>query len=87
MAEILVFLLVGLVVGVIARLLMPGPDPIGILGTIVVGIVGAIVGGYLWIAAFGNEEGPEWIGSIIVAMVLLWVYRKMAYGRRSSTTL
>lgn len=81
MAEFLVFLLVGLVVGVIARLLMPGPDPIGILGTIIVGIVGAIVGGYLWIAVFGNSEGPEWIGSIVVAMVLLFIYRKMTVGR------
>ena len=81
MAEFLVFLLVGLVVGVIARLLMPGPDPIGILGTIIVGIVGAIVGGYLWIALFGNSEGPEWIGSIVMAMVLLFIYRKMTYGR------
>ena len=87
MAEFLVFLLVGLVVGVIARLLMPGPDPIGILGTIVVGIVGAIVGGYLWIALFGNSEGPEWIGSIVVAMLLLFVYRKMTLGRGTSTTL
>lgn len=85
MAEFLVFLLVGLVVGVIARLLMPGPDPIGILGTIIVGIVGAIVGGYLWIAVFGNTEGPEWIGAILVAMALLFLYRKFAYGRRGST--
>ncbi|MDQ4065920.1 MAG: GlsB/YeaQ/YmgE family stress response membrane protein [Actinomycetota bacterium] len=85
MAEFLVFLLVGLVVGVIARLLMPGPDPIGILGTILVGIVGAIVGGYLWIAIFGNTEGPEWIGAILVAMLLLFVYRRMTFGRRSTT--
>ena len=85
MAEFLVFLLVGLVVGVIARLLMPGPDPIGILGTILVGIVGAIVGGYLWIALFGNSEGPEWIGSILVAMGLLYLYRRMTFGRRSTT--
>lgn len=84
MAEFLVFLLVGLVVGVIARLLMPGPDPVGILGTILVGIVGAIVGGYLWIAVFGNTEGPEWIGSILVAMGLLYLYRRMTFGRRST---
>lgn len=84
MGEFLVFLLVGLVVGVIARLLMPGPDPIGILGTIIVGIVGAIVGGYLWIAIWGNTRGPEWIGSILVAMGLLWVYRRMTYGRRTT---
>lgn len=85
MAEFLVFLLVGLVVGVIARLLMPGPDPIGILGTILVGIVGAIVGGYLWIAVFGNTEGPEWIGSILVAMGLLYLYRRMTLGRGGTT--
>ncbi len=84
MAEFLVFLLVGLVVGVIARLLMPGPDPIGILGTILVGIVGAVIGGYLWIAWRGNTEGPEWIGSIVVAMLLLFVYRRMTYGRSTN---
>lgn len=84
MGEFLVFLLVGLVVGLVARLLMPGPDPIGILGTIIVGIVGAIVGGYLWIAIFGNTRGPEWIGAILVAMGLLFVYRRMTFGRRTT---
>ena len=83
MAEIIVFILVGLVVGVVARLLMPGRDPIGIIGTILVGIVGAIVGGYLWKAVFGNTEDVEWIGSIIVAMLLLWIYRRMSMGRRT----
>lgn len=81
MADIIVFIIVGLVVGLLARLLMPGRDPIGILGTIVVGIVGAIVGGYLWAAIFGNTEGVEWIGSILVAMALLWVYRRMTISR------
>jgi uncharacterized membrane protein YeaQ/YmgE (transglycosylase-associated protein family) len=64
--------------------LLPGRDPIGIVGTILVGIVGAIVGGYLWRAAFGNSNGVEWIGSIIVAMALLALYRKMAMGRSTS---
>jgi uncharacterized membrane protein YeaQ/YmgE (transglycosylase-associated protein family) len=80
--EILFFIIVGLVVGVLARLLLPGRDPIGVLGTIVVGIIGAIVGGYLWIAIFGNDqEGVAWIGSILVAMGILFLYRKMTYGR------
>jgi uncharacterized membrane protein YeaQ/YmgE (transglycosylase-associated protein family) len=79
--EIIYFILIGLVIGVLARLLMPGRDPIGIIGTILVGIVGAIVGGYLWRAIFGQTEGVEWIGSIIVAMALLWIYRKMTFGR------
>jgi uncharacterized membrane protein YeaQ/YmgE (transglycosylase-associated protein family) len=81
--EIIYFILIGLVIGVLARLLMPGRDPIGFIGTILVGIVGAIVGGYLWRAVFGQTEGVEWIGSILVAMGLLWVYRKMTYGRGS----
>jgi uncharacterized membrane protein YeaQ/YmgE (transglycosylase-associated protein family) len=80
--EIIVFILVGAVIGVLARLIMPGPDPIGIIGTILVGIVGAIVGGYLWRAIFGQTEGVEWIGSILVAMALLWIYRRMTFGRR-----
>ena len=85
MAEFLTLLLVGLVIGIVARLLMPGRDPIGIVGTIVVGILGAVIGGYLWIALF--EDGPEWIGAIVVAMVLLFLYRKMTYGRTTNNTL
>jgi uncharacterized membrane protein YeaQ/YmgE (transglycosylase-associated protein family) len=79
--NLLVYILVGLIVGVIARALLPGRDPIGIIGTILVGIVGAVAGGYLWKAVFGNTEGVEWIGSILVAMALLWVYRMMVIGR------
>jgi len=79
--DLLLYIVVGLVVGGLARLLMPGRDPIGIIGTLVVGIVGAIVGGYAWRALFGNSEGVEWIGSILVAMALLWVYRQVTVGR------
>jgi len=86
MGELLVFIVVGLVVGLLARALLPGHDPIGILGTIVVGIVGAIVGGYLWRAAFGDSNGVEWLGSILMAIVLLWAYRKMAMSRTTGRT-
>ena len=85
--EFIVFLLVGLVVGVVARLLMPGPDPIGILGTIIVGCVGALIGGYLWTAVFGQNEGVAWIGSILVAMALLFLYRRLTVGRTSRRTV
>jgi uncharacterized membrane protein YeaQ/YmgE (transglycosylase-associated protein family) len=85
MGDLLVFLLVGLVVGIIARALMPGHDPIGILGTILVGCVGAVIGGYLWAALFGETQGVEWIGSILMAVGLLWIYRRMTMGR--TTTL
>lgn len=85
--EFIVFLLVGLVVGVVARLLMPGPDPIGILGTIIVGCVGALIGGYLWAAVFGPNEGVAWIGSILMAMGLLFLYRRLTVGRTSRRTV
>ena len=85
--EFIVFLLVGLVVGVVARLLMPGPDPIGILGTIIVGCVGALIGGYLWAAVFGPNEGVAWIGSILMAMALLFLYRRLTVGRTSRRTV
>ncbi len=85
--EFIVFLLVGLVVGVVARLLMPGPDPIGILGTIIVGCVGALIGGYLWTAVFGPNEGVAWIGAILVAMAMLFLYRRLTLGRTSRRTV
>lgn len=88
MGEIIVFILVGLVVGALARLLLPGKDPIGIIGTILVGIVGAVIGGYLFSAVFNLNDsgGVAWIGSIIVAMLLLFLYRKMTYGRDTTRT-
>jgi uncharacterized membrane protein YeaQ/YmgE (transglycosylase-associated protein family) len=87
--EIIVFILVGLVVGVLARLLLPGRDPIGIVATIAIGVVGAIIGGYLFSAVFdlNDNGGVAWIGSILMAMLLLFLYRKMTYGRDHRTTV
>jgi uncharacterized membrane protein YeaQ/YmgE (transglycosylase-associated protein family) len=79
------FILAGIIIGFLARLLLPGKDPIGIVGTIILGIVGALIGGYLWEALFGPNAGVSWIGSVIVAMVLLFIYRKMTYGRTTTT--
>ena len=86
MGEFLLFLLAGLVVGIIARALMPGRDPIGILGTILVGCAGALIGGYLFGAVWQETKGYDWIGSVVMAVALLWAYRKIAMGR-SSTAL
>ena len=85
--HVIVFLLVGLIVGVVARLLMPGRDPIGIIGTIIVGCVGALVGGYLWVALFETNDAAAWIGSILVAMGLLFIYRRMVVTRSSRTVV
>ena len=81
----LYLILAGLVVGLVARLLMPGRDPIGILGTLLLGIVGALLGGFLWIEVFGfdNSNGIEFVAAVLTAMLLLFIYRKMTYGRAS----
>jgi uncharacterized membrane protein YeaQ/YmgE (transglycosylase-associated protein family) len=83
--SIIIYALAGLVIGLIARFLLPGRDPIGLVGTILVGAVSAIIGGYLWEAIFGDDnEGIAWIGSIIVAMVVLFILRRVMGTRRST---
>jgi len=75
------WIIAGAIIGFIARFLMPGRDPIGCLGTILLGIVGALIGGEIWEAVFDRRDGIAWIGSIIVAMVLLGIFRNMTYRR------
>lgn len=74
------WIIIGLIAGAIARWLMPGPDPMGWLGTIVLGIVGSLVGGTILNLLFGGglELGAAGIlGSILGALIVLWVWRRM----------
>lgn len=76
--------IVGIIVGVLARLLMPGRDPIGFVMTAVIGIAGALIGTYLWdevIFKDSDNEGVALFAGVIVAVALLWIYRQMTYGR------
>jgi uncharacterized membrane protein YeaQ/YmgE (transglycosylase-associated protein family) len=77
---ILAWILFGLVVGVIAKLVMPGRDPGGFIVTILLGIAGALVGGFLGRAMGLYQEGEAagWIMSILGAIVLLALYRLVA---------
>lgn len=75
------YLLVGIVVGVLARLLVPGRSRIGILGTLAVGVIGAVGGGWLAGTAFPETAGVDWIASILVAMVLVLLVRAAARRR------
>jgi uncharacterized membrane protein YeaQ/YmgE (transglycosylase-associated protein family) len=82
------FLLIGLLAGFIARALVPGPDPMGWLGTMVLGIVGSFVGGTLAALLFGGTfdiTPTNIIGSIIGAIIVLLVWRQV--GSRSRTTI
>ncbi len=80
---------VGIVVGILARLLMPGRDPIGFLMTAVIGIAGALIGTYLWEEVLFKENdnaGVALFAGLVVAMVLLWIYRQLTYGRTGRNT-
>jgi uncharacterized membrane protein YeaQ/YmgE (transglycosylase-associated protein family) len=76
---ILSWILFGLVIGIIAKLLMPGRDPGGFIITILLGIAGALLGGFLGRAMgfYGPNESAGWIISILGAVILLALYRMM----------
>ena len=82
--------IIGLIAGALARLLVPGRDPIGIGGTIVLGVVGSFIGGFLGYALFhkdassGALQPAGLIGSVIGAVIALLIYRRVAIGSRSS---
>lgn len=80
---ILAWILFGLVVGVIAKLLMPGRDPGGFIVTILLGIAGAVLGGFIGRAMgfYGPDEAAGWIVSILGAVILLALYRMMLRRR------
>ncbi len=82
--HIIITLIVGLVVGALAKLLMPGKDPGGILVTIVLGVAGAFIAGMLGHALgwYNSGEAPGIIASIVGALVLLGIYRAVI-GKRA----
>ena len=80
---IITMIVVGLVAGLIARAIMPGADPMGWIATIVLGIVGSFVGGFLANTLLGRGssgsafEPSGILGSIIGALIVLGIYRMM----------
>jgi uncharacterized membrane protein YeaQ/YmgE (transglycosylase-associated protein family) len=81
MVGILSWLGMGLVVGALAKWIMPGRDPGGLVSTIIIGIVGAMIGGWLGkLLGIGRVDGFN-LGSIVIAtgggVVLLWILRKL----------
>lgn len=74
-------IIIGLVAGALARLVVPGEDPMGVVGTIVLGLVGSLIGGFLGYLLFGHDAGmgafqlSGLIGSFIGAIIALLVWR------------
>jgi uncharacterized membrane protein YeaQ/YmgE (transglycosylase-associated protein family) len=85
--SILGYIVVGAVVGIVARLLVPGTSGMGLLVTIVVGIVGAVIGGWLAGAVFEETQGVDWIASILVAALLVWLVTRAGASRWRRTSL
>ena len=89
---ILGWIVLGLLAGVIAKAILPGDDPGGIIVTLIIGIVGALLGGFLGQALFGVDTLDEffdistWLTAIIGAIVLLLIYR-MVVGRDRRATV
>ena len=84
--HILWSLIVGLIVGALAKLFMPGKDPGGVIITMLLGVAGSLVAGFVgrslgWYHS--SASGPGIIASIIGAMVLLGIYRLLIRRRRT----
>jgi uncharacterized membrane protein YeaQ/YmgE (transglycosylase-associated protein family) len=78
MFGLLMTIIIGFVVGVIAKLIMPGKENMGMILTTLLGIAGSIVATYLGQAVgwYDAGQGAGWIGSIIGAFLLLWIVQK-----------
>ena len=82
---LLTFLIVGFIAGLIARALVPGRDPMGIVGTTVLGMVGSLAGGFLGYVLFhkdvaqGALQPSGLFGSIVGAVLVLLVYRRLSH--------
>ena len=85
---ILGWIVLGLIAGAIAKAIMPGRDPGGIIITMLLGIVGAIIGGFVGRALFNSDINSffslsTWLLAILGSLIVLGIYRMVAGGRRS----
>lgn len=82
--DLIWMLIIGLIAGAIAKLIMPGKDPGGCIITMLLGVAGAFVGGYLFrMLGFGGAGPAGLIGAVIGALILLAIYR-LIKGRRGA---
>ena len=88
---IIAFIILGLLAGIIAKMLVPGADPGGFIITTIIGVVGALLGGFLAAALFDAHPLDEffdlstWLTAIVGSIILLLIYRAVS-GRRGVVT-
>ncbi|MDT0436474.1 MULTISPECIES: GlsB/YeaQ/YmgE family stress response membrane protein [Streptomyces] len=86
---IIAWIVIGLLAGAIAKLLLPGKDPGGIIVTMLIGIAGGLLGGWLGKVIFGVDsiDGffnlSTWVAAIVGSLILLILYRVLTGNRRS----
>ena len=78
------WIVIGGIAGIIAKLLMPGRDPGGCIVTVILGIAGALLAGWLGHLAgwFDPDQGASFVGAIVGAFIILLIYRLIAGARR-----
>jgi uncharacterized membrane protein YeaQ/YmgE (transglycosylase-associated protein family) len=83
MFGIIGWIIFGLIVGAVAKLLMPGRDPGGFIVTMLIGIVGAVIGGFLgrMLGLYAEGEPAGFFMAVIGSVILLYLYRLMTKGR------
>ena len=89
---IIAFIILGLICGAIAKALLPGDDPGGFIVTTIIGVVGALLGGFIAGALFGGDPLDEffdistWLTAIVGSIVLLVIYRAVTGNNRRGIT-
>lgn len=76
-------LVIGLIVGAVAKFIMPGKDPGGIIVTMLIGVVGAVLAQWIGLSVgwYAQNEAPGFLASVIGAVILLAIFRAMTSGR------
>ena len=81
---ILLLVVQGLIIGALARLALPGRDPMSIPQTILVGIGGSLIAGLIVYALTGGSRGPGFIAALLASMVIVYVIRRRRGGSLTS---
>lgn len=81
--EIILLILIGLVIGGLARLALPGPDPMGLFATAAVGIAGSLISGLILRLAF-HRVGWSFLVAVLVSTGIVWLIRRSRGGRVGS---
>ncbi len=82
--SIIGWIIIGLLAGALAGFFVPGRDRYGCFGTMLVGIVGGLLGGFLWVNVLDQNEASGWLGALVIAtlgsILVLLVLRAMRKG-------